>query len=125
MENDDKLIRFLAEKVMDYRLDAFVDDDGVWVVDDTYICGRRLWNPLREGREGWADAGMLWERVQSDTRFDVGLQGFFGNYKGLVAERHGTEAMVGALCASGPRAISLAIARAYGWKENERNDHSH
>ena len=114
--NDQRLIRFLAEKVM--RWPRYED----WVLEkqqaegyyaDNYVCYReRGWNPL----DFWTDAGMLWEKAAKVGKsIHLELEPF--SVKGLCRDwQHGE--LVPMLCAdSGPHALSFAIARAFGYEE--------
>ena len=60
--SDQKIIQFLAEKVMGWKLETNYYGDlvakGYGTLQDG-MTGTWYWNPL----EFWADAGMLWEKV--------------------------------------------------------------
>ena len=113
--NDQSLIRFLAEKVMGWKLETNHYGDlvakGYGTLQDG-MTGTWYWNPL----DFWTDAGMLWEKAAKDGKsIHLELEPF--SVKGICRDwQHGE--LVPMLCAdSGPHALSFAIARAFGYEE--------
>jgi hypothetical protein len=105
---DKSLVRFLAEKVLGWRWGG---SPSLWRDTDGKCQAWELWNPIENG----SDAFRLWRRAQRAGIYVLLCpQGAPEDWDAKVLN---TEIEI--LDNSGTRALSEAIARAYGWKEPE------
>jgi len=96
MTKHESLARFAAENVMGWSPDS---------------AAARNFNPA----ESWADAGVLWEKARE--------KGIFITLSGQpVGPWIGQGIRADASSDSGPRALSLAIAKAFGYGEQAAID---
>ena len=123
MKSDALLLQFLMEKVMGWHAEQCSARLGVYNYSEhgslrtggwrctLYPNGAvEGWNPLqRNQQKAWGDAGMLWEKATKKGTFALSM-----NADGVIAwADHPAISVSGD---SGPRALSLAIARAFGYE---------
>jgi len=112
MTRDQSLVRFCAETVMEWtpRMHPGSDILLYWEdVNQRYVFGSH-WNPPNS----WADAGQVWEKAAKKHVLGLKLgPAIRPNAKATVYEITGITVPYGT---SGPRAITEAVARAFGWQ---------
>jgi hypothetical protein len=110
---DESIVRFAAEKVMGWhKLPAPTDS---WLSHDGRFAAPPNWNPL----DSWADMGMLWEKAAGlGVTLRVTCTATMQTWSAVAVSADNNAPV---RCVeddnSGPRAITEAIVKAFGWKE--------
>lgn len=111
MTRDESLIRFCAIRVMGWKIQHHQGVDCIYSTDGlTFLSYLFKWNPA----ESWDDMGQVWEKAAKMGHV-LQLTNIGDAWVGKPITSSGDMAT----CDSGPRAITTAIARAFGYQESD------